>query len=104
MRLHLRKGDSRMPTHPRWTAFATDLNNLQSHLQRMFEPLSRAGADEDLVSGAWVPQVDVAETQEKIMVRAEVPGMNQSDIQIEFENGLLTIRGERKLDKQEEGV
>jgi HSP20 family protein len=48
-----------------------------------------------------VPPVDVAETQEKIRVRAEVPGLKQEDIQIEFENGLLTIRGERKLEKSE---
>jgi len=50
-----------------------------------------------------VPPVDVAETQEKIIVRAEVPGMKQEEIQIEFENGLLSIRGERKFLK-EEGV
>jgi len=92
-----------MPSNPRWTAFASDLTNLQSHLQRMFEPIARPN-DEDLVSGTWVPPVDVAETQEKIVVRAEVPGMKQEDIQIEFENGLLTLRGERKLDKQEPNV
>ena len=77
--------------------------NLQSQLHRIFEPFARFAAreDEDLVSGTWVPAVDVAETQEKIVVRAEVPGMKQEDIQIEFENGLLTIRGERKIEKSE---
>lgn len=80
-----------------------DLTNLQSQLSRIFEPFARFAApeDEDLVSGTWVPPVDVAETQEKIIVRAEVPGLKQEDIQIEFENGLLTIRGERKLEKSE---
>src|SRR5438045_9029092 len=92
-----------MTTHPRWTAVATDLHNLQNQVRSMFEPLAR-GADEDLVSGNWVPPVDVAETQEKIIVRAEVPGMKQQDIQIEFENGMLTLRGERKLDKQQLSV
>lgn len=79
-----------------------DMKTLQSQLNRLFEPFARlAVGDEDLVSGAWVPPVDVAETQEKIYVRAEVPGMRQEDIHIEFENGLLTLRGERKLEKQE---
>jgi HSP20 family protein len=80
-----------------------DLSHLQSQLNRIFEPFARFAAqdDEDLVSGTWVPPVDVAETQEKILVRAEVPGLKQEDIQIEFENGLLTIRGERKLEKSE---
>jgi HSP20 family protein len=77
--------------------------NLQNQLHRIFEPFARFAAqdDEDLVSGTWVPPVDVAETQEKILVRAEVPGLKQEDIQIEFENGLLTLRGERKLEKSE---
>jgi HSP20 family protein len=87
------------------TRYATptqDIKTLQSQLNRLFEPFARfATGDEDLVSGTWVPPVDVAETQEKIYVRAEVPGMKQSDIAIEFENGLLTIRGERKIEKTE---
>ena len=79
-----------------------DIKNLQVQLNRLFEPFARfATGDEDLVSGTWVPPVDVAETQEKILVRAEVPGMKQEDISIEFSNGLLTIRGDRKLEKSE---
>ncbi len=79
-----------------------DVKNLQVQLNRLFEPFARfATGEEELVSGTWVPPVDVAETQEKIVVRAEVPGMKQEDISIEFENGLLTIKGERKLEKNE---
>ena len=79
-----------------------DVKNLQAQLNRLFEPFARfATADEDLVSGTWAPPVDVAETQDKILVRAEVPGIKQEDISIEFENGLLTLRGERKLEKTE---
>lgn len=86
------------------TQFANDrdVKNLQVQLNRLFEPFARfATGEEELVSGTWVPPVDVAETQEKIVVRAEVPGMKQEDISIEFENGLLTIKGERKLEKSE---
>lgn len=88
-----------MTTFPRWTVASPDLKNLQSQLSRIFEPFARMGTDEDLASGTWVPPVDVAEAQDKILVRAEVPGMKQDDIAIEFENGILTIRGERKLEK-----
>ncbi len=84
----------------RFVAPNSDFKTLQNQLNRIFEPFARfAAGDEDLVSGTWVPPVDVAETQEKILVRAEVPGMRQEDVQIEFENGLLTIRGERKIEK-----
>jgi HSP20 family protein len=88
-----------MATIPRWNVASTDLKNLQSHLNRFLEPFARMGNDEDLATGTWVPPVDVAEVQDKIIVRAEVPGMKQEDINIEFENGVLTIKGERKLEK-----
>ena len=79
-----------------------DLTNLQTQLNRILEPFARFTSDEeDIVGGTWAVPVDVAETQEKILVRAEVPGLKQEDIQIEFENNLLTIRGERKLEKAE---
>jgi len=90
-----------MPITARWNP-QQNLDSIHGQLSRFLEPFTRM-ADEDLVSGAWVPPVDVAETQEKIIVRAEVPGMKQEEIQIEFENGLLSIRGERKFLK-EEGV
>ena len=78
----------------------SDFKTLQNQINRIFEPFARFSAgDEDLVSGTWVPPVDVAETQDKILVRAEVPGIKQEDVQIEFENGLLTIRGERQIEK-----
>jgi len=85
----------------------TDFKTLQNQLNRIFEPFARFAAtnpDEDLVSGTWAPLVDVAETQEKILVRAEVPGMKQEDIMIEYENGTLTLRGRREIEKNEAGV
>ena len=91
-----------MPVTARWSP-QQNLDSIHSQLSRFLEPFTRM-ADEDLVSGSWVPPVDVAETQEKIIVRAELPGMSQEDIQIEFENGLLTLKGERKLEKETPGV
>ena len=93
-----------MTTIPRWTVATPDFKNLQSQLNRIFEPFARINSDEDLATGAWVPPVDVAETQEKILVRAEVPGMKQDDIAIEFENGVLTIKGDRKLQKNGDDI
>lgn len=88
-----------MTAIPRWTVATPDFKNLQTQLNRIFEPFARMSVDEDLATGTWVPPVDVAETQETILVRAEVPGMKQEEIGIEFENGILTIKGERKLEK-----
>ena len=85
----------------------SNFKTLQNQLNRIFEPFARFAAtatDEDLVSGTWAPPVDVAETQEKIIVRAEVPGMKQEDISIEYENGTLTLKGTRELAKNDPAV
>lgn len=92
-----------MTTTARWTT-SPDLKNLQSQLNRLFEPFGRMAGDEELATGTWVPPVDIAEMKDKLIVRAEVPGMKQEDIAIEFENGVLTIRGERKPEKAADGI
>jgi HSP20 family protein len=49
----------------------------------------------------WLPAFDVSETEEDIIVKAEVPGMNVEDIDITLTDGLLTIKGERKMEKED---
>jgi HSP20 family protein len=49
----------------------------------------------------WMPALDVAETEEEVIVKAEVPGMDVKDIDITLTDGLLTIRGERKLENED---
>jgi HSP20 family protein len=50
----------------------------------------------------WVPTIDFSETDEHVIVRAEVPGMDKKDINITLSEGLLTIHGEKKQEKEEE--
>jgi len=50
----------------------------------------------------FVPAFDVSETDSAVIVKAEVPGIEQKDIDISLSNGLLTIKGEKKLEKKEE--
>ena len=65
----------------RFAAPTQDFKNLQQQLNRLFEPFARfTPTDEDLVAGNWAPPVDVAETQEKILVRAELPGLKQEGL------------------------
>jgi HSP20 family protein len=49
----------------------------------------------------WVPALDVSETENEVIVKAELPGMDVKDIDIALTEGLLTIKGERKLEKEE---
>ena len=54
--------------------------------------------------GAWAPDVDVTETKETLILRAEVPGVEPGDLQVTLENGVLTLRGEKRqeTEKKEE--
>src|SRR5580658_10481789 len=52
----------------------------------------------------WVPPVDIRETENELVVKADVPDMKFEDIDVRIENGTLTLRGERKFEeKKEEG-
>jgi HSP20 family protein len=50
----------------------------------------------------WAPAVDVAESQDQFIVRAELPGLKPEDIDIELQNNVLTLKGERKLERKDE--
>jgi HSP20 family protein len=50
---------------------------------------------------AWAPAVDVYEDAEQMRLTAELPGLDPKEVDIRIENGLLTLRGERKLEKEE---
>ena len=79
----------------------SDFRTLQ---QRFFEPFfGRFGfVDDQLPTGTWAPAVDVAEEDGKILVKVEVPGMNEKDLRVNFEDGLLTISGERQFERKDE--
>ena len=52
--------------------------------------------------GTWLPAVNVEETHDELLLTAEVPGMNREDIDIELENNILTLRGEKAQAREEE--
>jgi len=81
------------------TEFRT-LRQLGRRLEPFFEKFGLA--DEDLVSGNWVPPVDVLEEGERIVLRAELPGTSQKSIDISFAEGVLTIKGDRPFEKETE--
>jgi HSP20 family protein len=75
-------------------------------LARVQEEMSRAFGDERLQfragdSVGWTPACDIYEDGEEIVVRAELAGVAPADVQLGFENGVLTLKGERKLEKDD---
>lgn len=54
-----------------------------------------------LATGDWTPRVDIAETDQQFMIKVEVPEIKKEDVSVTVDNGVLTIRGERKQEKEE---
>lgn len=68
---------------------------------RLFETLFNQDQGEDLGTRTWAPPVDVCETEEAYVVKAELPGMSRDDLDITLENNVLRLSGERKFDRDE---
>jgi HSP20 family protein len=81
-----------------------EMRSLQDEVNRLFaSSFSRGGNESDLMRGAWSPQVDIFENQNEIVLEAELAGMKPEDVNISIENNVLTIHGERKFEKNDEG-
>ena len=76
------------------------LNNLNREVGRFLNSTS-SGADDgsSVATSAWTPAVDIKEEEGRFLITADVPGVDPKDIDVTMENGILTIRGERKLER-----
>ncbi len=85
----------------RWDSFR-EMSALQERMNRLFSDV-RAQAPvrgEEIVQGAWIPAVDIFETNEAIVLKAELPGITAQDISVEVKDNTLTLKGEKKFEKE----
>jgi HSP20 family protein len=101
-RLNRRKGVVKMAVVrwkpiTRWDPF-DELMDIQRGLNRIFS----RGVDQDMERGerAWAPVVDVYEDEDSVVVKAELPGVSEKDIEISVDDSTLMIRGERKTEEE----
>jgi len=81
-----------------------ELRSLQDEMNRLFMTnLPRSVAQEDLASGGWSPSVDIYESENEIILEAELPGMNRDDFEVSIENNVITLKGKREFQKRDEG-
>ncbi len=74
-----------------------DLARLQDEMTRLFEDRGFKAGE----SVGWTPACDIYEDEEEVVVRADLAGVEPKDVDIRFENGVLTLRGERKLERED---
>jgi len=84
----------------RWDPYR-EVSSLQDRLNRAFG--GRTERDDEMQLAAWAPPVDIAEEKDRILITAELPGFKENEIEIQTENGMLTLRGERKFEKETDG-
>jgi HSP20 family protein len=80
-----------------------ELNTLQSEMNRLFNTLFDAPHPSN-AGGAirrWIPAMDLVETDEDFVLRADLPGLSENDVNIELEENVLTVSGERKSEHEE---
>ncbi len=77
-----------------------DLMFLQERMTRIFdEALLQYKGSTGLASGAWFPPVDIYETGDKIILKAEIPGVDRKDVSLEVSENVITLKGERRFVK-----
>ncbi|MHB1016750.1 MAG: Hsp20/alpha crystallin family protein [Coriobacteriia bacterium] len=84
----------------RWDPFGEALR-MQRDMDRIFSRLGAAEVGKESV--AWMPKVDVKRKDDDIIIRAELPGIDPADVDVEVTDGVLTIRGERHQEGKQEG-
>ncbi|MBN2055304.1 Hsp20/alpha crystallin family protein [bacterium] len=85
----------------RWNPFR-EFETLQDRMNRVFnDALVTGRGEENLFEGKWLPAVDVYEDEDQIRLMVEIPGIPKEDIDIQLHDNVLTIKGERKFDKEE---
>jgi HSP20 family protein len=80
-----------------------ELNSLQSEMNRLFNTVfdSPSGAPGNVMR-RWMPAMDLVESTDHFVLRADLPGMSEEDVSIEFDDGTLTVSGERKAEHEDE--
>ena len=88
-------------TITRWETYR-DVLALQNRMNSLFQDFSRSGSGEgELVSAAgFVPPVDIYEDEHKLVLKLEIPGIRQEDLDVRMENNTLSVKGERSFQSE----
>ena len=82
----------------------SDLWDLQGEVNKIFRNFGmgvRGGETENRDLALWAPAVDIMEDQESVKLTVELPGLKQNEVKVNVENGVLTLKGERKMNTEQ---
>ena len=78
-----------------------DTEDFPTGLRLFQDSINRLLSEDGVKTRPWAPAVDILETENELVLKADVPGVELKDIDIQLENGTLTVKGERKFEKEE---
>jgi len=86
----------------KWDPFR-ELEDVSNRLNHVFgRSLARSDTGQEMLAMAdWTPSADISETNKAYLIKAEIPGINKEDVKVTLQDGMLTIQGERKMEKEE---
>lgn len=76
-------------------------SSLRREIDRLFDGMLRNGNGEGVETALWAPRTDVSETEDRYVLRMDMPGLTKKDIKIELRDDVLTVSGERKTEHEE---
>lgn len=82
-----------------------EMRRMQHEIDRLFDTLlpTRNGDETNGEAAVWSPRVDLAETDDAYHIQVDLPGVDRSDVSVSYEDGLLTVSGERKVEQRDQG-
>jgi len=88
----------------RWDPFK-ELEEISDRFNRIFGrlPARREGGREAMTVADWAPTVDITEDDKEYLIKAEIPEVDKKDVKVTVQDGVLTLTGERKQEKEEKG-
>ena len=78
-----------------------EFERMRKEMDRLWDSFSGRPRKRGEEEGEWLPSLDVSETKDEYVVKAEIPGIDPKDIDISLSDGMLTIKGEKKQEKEE---
>ncbi len=87
----------------RWVDPFRELSAIHERMNQLFDEtfLPTRGSEAAPAAAMWSPAVDIYESGDDIVVKAEIPGIDRDEVAVEIKDGILTLRGERKFEKEE---
>ncbi len=86
-------------TITRWETFR-DVVALQNRMNSLFQDFSRTGENESVTATGFIPPVDIYEDEHKLVLKLEIPGIRQQDLDVRMENNTLSVKGERNFQSE----